>query len=281
VSSCSAELAPPRLWLAKHPARRDNAAVLGTSIHPLSLVDPSAVLGEGVTVGPFVVVEGDVRVGDGCRIEAHVVLRSGSRLGRRNVVHPFVVLGGPPQDKRYAGEATALEIGDDNVFREHVTAHRGTGHGGGVTRIGSFGLFMAGVHVAHDAVVGDHVTLANDTLLGGHVEVGDGVVAGGHVAVAPFVRIGARAFLAGGAMVERDVPPFVIAAGDRARVRALNRVGLERGGVPEASRAALKSAFRRLFAGGRPRAEALDLLAGVEDPYVRELVAFLRLPPRR
>ncbi|MDI1431779.1 acyl-ACP--UDP-N-acetylglucosamine O-acyltransferase [Polyangium sorediatum] len=254
---------------------------MAVSIHPLAHVDPGAKLGVDVVVGPFAVIEGDCEIGDGCRVEAHAVIAAGSRIGRRNVVHSFAVIGGAPQDRRYAGEPTTLVVGDDNVFREHVTAHRGTGHGGGVTRIGSAGLFMVGVHVAHDVVVGDRVTLANGTLLAGHVVLGDHVVTGGHVAVAPFVRVGARAFLAGGSMVERDVPPFVIAEGNRARVRALNRVGLERTGVPLESRVALKRAFRALFVGELPRAEALARLESVSDPFVRELVAFLRALPRR
>jgi UDP-N-acetylglucosamine acyltransferase len=244
-------------------------------VHPTALVAPEARLGEGVEVGPFAVVEGDVEVGAGTRIEAHAVVRAGTRLGAGNAVHPFAVLGGAPQDKRYAGEATTLEIGDDNVFREHVTVHRGTVGGGGLTRIGSGGLFMVSSHVAHDVVIGDGVTLANATLLGGHGSLGDHVVTGGGVAIAPFVRVGRRAFLAGGAMVERDVPPFVIAAGDRARVRALNKVGLTRGQVPAASRQALERAFRLLFRSSISRAEAAEVLREDPDPLVRELRAFL------
>lgn len=258
-----------------------NAAAVAVSLHPLSHVDPSAILGEDVVVGPFAMIGPEVVVGDGCRIEAHAVLQSGCVLGRRNVVHSFAVLGGAPQDRRYGGEPTQLVVGDDNVFREHVTAHRGTAYGGGVTKIGNGGLFMVGAHVAHDVVVGNAVTLANGTLLAGHVEIGTWVVTGGHVAVAPFVRIGQRAFLAGGAMVERDIPPFVIAAGDRARVKALNRVGLERTQVPVESREALKRAFRRIFVSKAPRAEALAELEGAEDAFVREMISFLRLPPKR
>jgi UDP-N-acetylglucosamine acyltransferase len=250
-------------------------------VHPSALVDPGASLAEGVTVGAFAVIEAGVVVGAGSRIEAHAMLRAGTTLGRDNTVHPFAVLGGPPQDKRYAGEPTVLEIGDGNVFREHVTVHRGTAQGGGVTRIGSGGLFMAGVHVAHDCQVGNNVTLANDTLLGGHVVLGNQVVTGGHVALQPFVRVGRLAFLAGGAMVERDVPPFVIAAGDRARVRALNRVGLSRASVPEASRAALKRAFRMLFVSEAPKEAVMEQLREDPDPCVQDLVAFLSLPPRR
>src|SRR5262249_53147545 len=173
------------------------------AVHPTALIAPDAELGEGVEIGAFAVIEPGVVLGPGTRVEAHAVLRSGTRLGEENVVHPFAVLGGAPQDRRYAGEPTLLEIGDRNVFREHVTAHRGTSHGGGVTRVGSDGLFMVGVHIAHDVTIGDSVILANNTLLGGHVAIGDHVVTGGQVANAPFVRVGARAFLAGGATVAR------------------------------------------------------------------------------
>jgi UDP-N-acetylglucosamine acyltransferase len=245
------------------------------SVHPLALVAPDAELGAGVFVGPFAVVEPGVIVGAGTRLDAHAVVRSGTRLGARNAVHPFAVIGGDPQERTYAGERTSLEIGDGNTFREHVTVHRGSIKGGGLTRVGSGSLFMAGVHVAHDCALGDGLELANNVLLAGHVALGDHVVVGGGAAVAPFVRVGARAFVAAGAMVEHDVPPFVIVAGDRARVRALNRVGLARGGVPEASRAALERAFRALFRSGTPRATAAAGLAGDADPRVRELAAFV------
>ncbi len=247
----------------------------GALVHPAALVAPDADLGEGVVVGPLCVIEAGVVLGPGTRVDAHAVIRSGTRLGARNVVHPFAVLGGEPQERTYAGEATRLEIGDGNVFREHVTVHRGSIKGGGLTRIGSGGLFMVGVHVAHDCTLGDRLELANGTLLGGHVTLGDRVVAGGGAAVGPFARVGAMAFLAAGSMVERDVPPFVIAAGDRARVRALNEVGLARGGVPEGSRLALGRAFRAIFRGEGTRAAAAAALVEDADPYVRELAAFV------
>jgi UDP-N-acetylglucosamine acyltransferase len=249
-------------------------------IHPSSIVSASAELGEGVEVGAFAVIEDGVVLGAGTRIEAHALVRRGARLGVNNVVHPFAVLGGEPQDRRHAGEETRLEIGDGNVFREHVTVHKGTAHGGGVTRIGSHGLFMVGAHVAHDCLVGDAVILANTTLLGGHVTLGSHVVTGGGVALAPFVRVGERAFLAGGAMVERDVPPFVIAAGDRARVRALNKVGLRRSGVPEASIAELERAFVAVFRRG-PRVTAATALRDDADPFVRALAAAVLAAPSR
>jgi UDP-N-acetylglucosamine acyltransferase len=240
-------------------------------VHPLAVVGPDVDLADGVTVGPFAIVEPGVVVGAGTRIDGHAIVRGGTRLGARNVVHPFAVIGGDPQERTYAGEATSLEIGDNNVFREHVTVHRGSVKGGGITRIGSGSLFMAGVHVAHDCVIGDRLELANAVLLAGHVTLGDHVVIGGGAALAPFVKVGPRAFVAAGSMVERDVPPFVIAAGDRARVRALNRVGLERSGVPDASRAALARAFRAIFASGVPRAVAAAALTEDADPFVREL----------
>jgi UDP-N-acetylglucosamine acyltransferase len=249
-------------------------------IHPTAIVSSSAVLGEGVEIGPFAVIEDGVVLGAGTRIEAHAMIRRGTSLGVNNVVHPFAVLGGEPQDRRHAGEPTTLSIGSGNVFREHVTVHRGTTHGGGVTRVGSDGLFMVGTHVAHDCQLGDAVILANATLLGGHVTLGDRVVTGGGVALAPFIRVGERAFLAGGAMVERDVPPFVIAAGDRARVRALNKVGLRRSGVSEASIARLEAAFVAIFRKG-PRALAAASLSGADDPFVRALAAAVLASPSR
>jgi UDP-N-acetylglucosamine acyltransferase len=200
-----------------------------------------------------------------------------ARLGARNVLFPFAVLGTDPQDRTHAGEPTELVIGDDNVFREHVTVHRGTTKDRGLTRIGSGSLFMVGAHVAHDATIGDRVTLANGTLVGGHASIGDQVVTGGGAAIAPFVRIGRFAFVAAGAQVERDVPPFVIAAGDRARVRTLNRVGLERGGVRDPSRLLLARAFRLLFRSDAPRSKSIEICRTElgSDPYVAELLAFL------
>lgn len=251
-----------------------------TWIHRTAIVAPGAELGEGVEIGAFAIIEEGVVLGRGTVVEAHALVRTGTRLGAGNVVHPFAVLGGSPQDRRYDGEPTLLEIGDRNVFREHATVHRGTVQGGGVTRVGSGGLFMASVHVGHDAQVGDGVILANATLLAGHVTVGDHVVTGGHVAIAPFGKIGARAFLAGGAMVERDIPPFVIASGDRARVRALNKVGLQRGGVPAASITALEQAFTAIFRKGTPRAIAAAALRGHEDAFVRMLAEAVAAPKR-
>ncbi len=252
-------------------------------VHPTAVVHPSVILHHGVSIGPMCVVGPDVELGPDSRLIAHVVVEGPTRMGARNVVHPFAALGGDPQHRDYAGERTRLEMGEDNVIREHVTVHRGTKAAGGTTLIGSGCLLMAGAHVAHDARVGDHVTLTNGTLLGGHVEIGSWVVAAGHVAVAPFTRVGDSAFLAGNAMVEKDVPPFLMAAGDRATLRAINRVGLQRRGLPDASMTALHAAFRALFALEGPRVDPQGPVAEemARDPYVRQLLEFVRAPSRQ
>jgi UDP-N-acetylglucosamine acyltransferase len=250
---------------------------MAARVHPTAVVDPGAELGDGVRIGPLCHVGAGVVIGDDTELVAQATLLGPTRIGQRNRVYPHATLGAGPQDRSYRGESTKLVVGDDNEFRESVTVHRGTPKGGGVTRVGSGCLFMVGVHIAHDCTVGDGVTLANVTSLGGHVTVESRVVTGGHVAVAPFVRIGDIAFAAGGAMIERPVPPFVIVSGDRARVRGLNAIGLERAGVPEPSRAALERAYRSLFRKGVPLAVALRELDQMlrDDPYVAKLIDFL------
>jgi UDP-N-acetylglucosamine acyltransferase len=246
---------------------------MGYFVHPTAVIEPTARLGSDVTIGPLCYVGPDVVLGQGCELQPHATVLGPTVLGSRNVVHAHAVIGGSPQDRTHAGEPTCLEVGDGNVFREHVTVHRGTVKGGGLTRLGSNGLYMVGAHVAHDCRIGDRVTLTNRVSLGGHVVVGDGVICAGHVAVAPFVRLGRLAFIAGGAMVERDVPPFVIAGGDRARVVAINRIGLRRAGVPDESIHALSVAVRTLFRSRRPMAEgARELRTSTTDDLVRELV---------
>ena len=251
---------------------------MSATVHPTAVVAPGAVLGDGVEIGPYCVLGDQVSVGPATRLVSHVVVSGPAVIGARNLVHPFAVLGAPPQDRSYAGEPTSVELGNDNVIREHATIHRGTVRGGGLTRVGDGNLLMVGVHVAHDVHLGDRVTLTNGTLLAGHVRIGSYVVTGGHAAIAPFVHVGESAFVAGGAMVERDVPPYMIAAGDRARVRAINRVGLARRGVPSESCAAIKRAFKLLYLNGQPRSVALEQVHAElgEDPWVARLVAFIR-----
>lgn len=254
------------------------------SDRPSALVHPAAVVlgrvrwAEGVVVGPLAVLRGPLRLGQGSVIAGPAVLEGPAAFGRDTQVHPFAVLGGPPQDRTYNGEPTRLVCGDGNVFREHVTVHRGTRKGGGVTRLGHRNLLMAGVHVAHDCRLGNDIQLANGVSLAGHVEVGDHAVFGGHAAVAPFVRVGRVAMVAGGAMVDRDVPPFCVARGDRAWIAALNVVGLHRRGVPARAVEALHRAFQLLFREPGPFAAALRACAPLarREPLVAELLRFLR-----
>jgi UDP-N-acetylglucosamine acyltransferase len=242
-----------------------------TDVHASAVVDPRAELGAGTLVGPYAVVEASAKLGDGCVLHAHAIVRSRATLGAGCVVHPFAVVGGEPQAKRHTGGPGRLEAGERNVFREHVTIHGGTE--GRATRVGNDNLFMVGAHVAHDCAIGSGCVLANGVLLAGHAVVEDAVTFGGGSGVAQHVRIGQGAFVAAMSACERDVPPFVVAQGNRARVRGLNVVGLRRHGVPEASISALERAVRKLWMSGRTRAEALQELRDAPDPYVRRLLA--------
>ncbi|MCC7541389.1 MAG: acyl-ACP--UDP-N-acetylglucosamine O-acyltransferase [Deltaproteobacteria bacterium] len=246
-------------------------------MHPTAVVASEIELGLDVEIGPFAVIGPGVRLGDGSRVMAHAFVEGPSTFGARTVVHPFAAVGGAPQDVKHKGEPTRLVVGEGNTFREYVSVHRGTVGGGGETRIGDGCLFMAYVHVAHDCTVGSNVIMANASTLAGHVRVGSYVVFGGLAGVAQFVRIGEGAMIAAGAMVENDVPPFVVAAGDRARVRGLNRVGLKRRGVDPESIAALRAAHRHLFRSSAPLAESLRTLdpALTTHREVATLVAFL------
>jgi UDP-N-acetylglucosamine acyltransferase len=222
------------------------------AIHPTAVVDPSAKLAEGVRVGPYCVIGPEVTIGEGTELRNHVVIESHTRIGRECVLFHFAALGGTPQDRKFRGEITWCEIGDRNHIREHVTVHRGTGNGGGLTRIGHDNLIMAGAHVAHDCMVGDRVTIANEVMLAGHVTVLDGASVAGGTGLHHFVTVGRAAFVAAMARVERDVPPFMIFEGSPAIVRSPNKIGLERGGFAPVEIEAIRTAYKRLFG---PRAE--------------------------
>ncbi len=249
---------------------------MSARIHPTAVVEDGATLLGDVDVGPYAVIGARVVLGDGCRVHAHAVLSGVVRAGARNVFHAFSVVGGAPQDRRYAGEDAPVVLGEDNVIREHATVHGGTN--GETTRIGASNLLMVGCHVAHDVQIGSSCVITNGVQLAGHAVVEDHANFGGLSAIAQFVRVGEGAFVAGGAMCERDVPPFVIVQGDRARVRALNVVGLRRRGVPAESIAALRAAFQAIYASGLPRAEALREV-NRDDPFVARFVLALERPP--
>jgi UDP-N-acetylglucosamine acyltransferase len=232
----------------------------GGPIHPTAIVSPRAQLHASVEVGPFAVIGPDVRIGAGSTVGPHAVIEGRTTLGERNRVFQFASVGAIPQDLKYAGEPTALLIGNGNQIREFSTLHIGTAGGGGVTRIGDQNLFMAYSHVAHDSQVGSRCVFANGATLAGHVEIGDFVTLGGLSAVHQFTRIGPHAFIAGGAMVVMDVPPFCVAQGDRAELSGLNIVGLQRQGFTEEQLARIKDAYRILFRSKLPLEEAVTRL---------------------
>jgi UDP-N-acetylglucosamine acyltransferase len=216
-------------------------------IHSTAIVADSAIVGPRTRIGPYCIVGPDVVVGRDCDIGPHAVVDGWTRLGDGNRVYQFASIGAAPQDTKYRGEPTRVEIGDRNTFREGVTVHRGTPAGGGITRLGSHGLYMAYSHVAHDCEIGDHVVMANGAALAGHVRIDAYAIVGGLVAIHQHVRIGESAMLGGGAMVVMDVLPYCTAVGDRARLAGLNVVGLKRRGFGDDEISALRRAYRILF----------------------------------
>ena len=231
-------------------------------IHSSAVVDPGAELQLDVDVGPFSVIGPGVVLGSGTRIGSHVVIEGPTRIGERNQIHSFSVLGGAPQDKKYRGEASTLEIGDGNVIREYCTFNRGTEGGGMATRVGDGNWIMAYVHIAHDCLVGDDNVMANGTTLAGHVQVQDHVTFGAFTTVHQFCRIGAHAFSAMGTVILKDVPPFVTVAGSSASPRGLNTEGLRRRGFPAQTMQSLKSAYKTVYKRGLTLDSAIKQLAG-------------------
>ncbi len=253
------------------------------SVHPSAVVDSAAHLGEGVEIGPFCCIGGEVELGAGVRLVSHVVVDGRTRVGAGTVVYPFSVLGTPPQDLKYRGEASELVIGRNNRIREHVTMNPGTAGGGMVTTVGDDGLFMVGAHVAHDCRLGNHVILANNATLAGHVVVGDYAILGGLSAVHQFVRIGPHAMIGGMSGVENDVIPYGLVMGERARLSGLNLVGLERRGYSREDIQAMRAAYRVLFGPEGTFAERLDEVAETFQSHraVGDIVAFLRAKTSR
>lgn len=246
------------------------------SIHPTAIVDSSAVVGD-VEIGPYAVVGAGVSLADGVKIGPHAVIHGETSMGEGNIVHAHAVIGGDPQDLKYEGGNTRLEIGKNNTFREFVTISRGTEHGGGVTSIGDNNLFMACAHVGHDARIGSHCVFANSVALAGHVLVHDHAILGGMAGVHQFSRIGRYAMVGAGAMAAQDVPPFAIAQGDRARLFGLNIIGLRRGGFDNETISLLRNAYRELFSKGAPLRIALERVRESHGSVseVQELIGFI------
>ena len=243
-------------------------------IDPRAIVDPGAELAPDVEVGPFAVIGAGVRIGAGSWIGSHAVIKGLTTLGAKTRVFQFASIGDAPQDRKYAGEPTRLEVGDRNVFREFCTINRGTAGGRGVTTIGDDCLFMAYSHVAHDCIVGSQCIMSNCTALAGHVQLGDWVILSGYSAIHQFCKIGAHAFLANNAAVTRDVPPYLLVAGSPAEPRGVNSEGLKRRGFSPEQIANIKGAYRLLYRSGLKLAEATEQLEALV-PTQPELAAFV------
>ena len=245
-------------------------------IHPTAIVDAKATLGD-VEVGPYAIIGPDVELADGVVVHAHAVVTGPTRVGPDTRIFSFACVGGDPQDLKYKGERTTLEIGARNTIREYVTLNRGTAQGGGVTRVGDDNLFMAQVHVAHDAQVGSRCVFANSAAIAGHVIVQDNAVLGGLSGVHQHARVGRLAMIGAGTMASLDIPPFSIAQGDRARLFGVNIIGLRRAGLDSARIELLRSVWRELFGGSSPlRMSAERFREAYRDvPEVVELATFI------
>jgi UDP-N-acetylglucosamine acyltransferase len=252
-------------------------------IHATAVVGAGAILAEDVVVGPYCVIGGQVRLGSGVMLHSHVVIDGRTTIGAGTRIFPFASIGHETQDLKYAGEPSSLEIGRDNTIREHVTINPGTAGGGMVTRVGNHCLFMVGAHIAHDCQIGDRVILVNNATLGGHVVIEDYAIVGGLSAVHQFVRIGKHAMIGGMSGVERDVIPYGLVMGDRARLTGLNIVGMQRRGFTREDILGLRSAYQFLFStdgtlNGRVK-EAAERFAGIGP--VEDIIAFIRADSSR
>jgi UDP-N-acetylglucosamine acyltransferase len=286
----------PPLWRMRGKARVNGAVVAeadftaseapadehAPDIHPTAIVAAGAELAPGVRIGPYAVIGQHVRIGTGTTVGSHAVIEGRTTIGRENRIFQFASVGAEPQDLKYHGEESRLEIGDRNIIREFATLNPGTQGGGMLTSVGDQNLLMVYSHVAHDSHIGNHCVLANSATLAGHVTLEDYVIVGGLVAIHQFVRVGESALLGGGSMVIHDVPPFCTASGDRATLRGLNAVGLKRRGFgPERVRA-IKRAYRMLFLSDQPFAQAQAVAAAElgNEPDAARMLAFIAASTR-
>ncbi|MCH9047063.1 MAG: acyl-ACP--UDP-N-acetylglucosamine O-acyltransferase [SAR324 cluster bacterium] len=250
-----------------------------TNIHPTAVAHPKAELGRDVTIGPYAVIGPRVVIGDHCEVKNHATIEGPTVIGRNNRIFPYASIGQDSQDKKFSGgEPSALEIGDDNTFREFVTLNRGSPEGGGTTRIGSNNWVMAYCHIAHDCLVGNETIFANGATLGGHVTIKDGAYLGGYTAIHQFCSVGELTMTGGQTMIAQDLPPYVIAAGNRARLYGVNRIGLQRHGFAPEEIEAIQEAYKLFFRG---KLSARQSLATIEaelgqSPHVMNFVTFIR-----
>jgi UDP-N-acetylglucosamine acyltransferase len=251
-------------------------------IHPTAIVHPGCELGTGVTIGPYAVIAADVSIGDNTVIGPHVVVDRYVSIGENCRIFQFASIGALPQAVNFKGEKSYVKIGSGTVIRECVTVNRGTAFGRGITEVGENNLLMAYSHVAHDCVTGRNVILANSATLAGHIVIGDFVTVGGLVAIHQFVRVGAYAYIGGKSAVPKDIPPYVLASGDRARLHGLNKVGLKRHGFSDSTLAALKKVYRIFFRIGITANEAIERARAEVDPLpeVLNFIEFIQTSER-
>ena len=250
-------------------------------IHPTAIVDSGAILAEDVQVGPWTLIGPGVEVGAGTVIHSHVVIKGETKIGCNNQIYQFASVGEDCQDKKYAGEHTFLEIGDNNIIREGCTVHRGTIQDQSLTRIGSNNLFMAYSHIAHDCIVGDHCILANNTIIGGHVKINDGVILGGGTGVHQFVNIGAYSMSAGQSTVFKDIPAFVMVSGNPAQANGMNYEGMRRRGYSQDLIKSLKHAYKTVYRKGLRVAEAVEQLESMaSSPELQILIDSIKVSTR-
>jgi len=247
------------------------------SVDQRAVIDPSARIGDNVTIGPFSVIGADVEIGDGSWIGPHVVINGPTRIGRENRIFQFASIGEIPQDKKFHGENSRLDIGDRNTIREYVTINRGTDDGGGLTRIGDDNWLMAYIHIAHDCHVGNHTIFANAASLAGHVIIEDYAILGGFTLVHQFCTIGAHSFCGMGSAISKDVPPYLMVNGNPAHPHGLNTEGLKRQQFSKDTIAALREAYRVVYRSGHTIQEAAHHLTGLaqQHPEVAHLMAFI------
>ena len=251
-------------------------------IHSTAIVHPGARIADGVEIGPYSVIGSNVEIGPGCRIGPHAVIAGHTRIGANNRIFQFTSLGEVPQDKKYAGEPTRLEIGDGNTIREFCTFNIGTAQDAGVTRLGNNNWMMAYVHLAHDCQIGNNTIFANNTQLAGHVHIGDFVILGGFTQVHQFCRIGEHSLTAIGTVLLQDLPPYVTASGNSAHAYGINAEGLKRRGFTPAAITKLKRAYKTIYKSGLTLEEAKRDLAGQvkECPEIQPLLDFLAVSTR-
>ncbi len=249
-----------------------------SEIHPSSVVEPGAKLGKGVKIGPFCLVGSDAVLGDGCELVSHVVIAGRTTIGARTKIYPFASIGHPPQDVKYAGEASTLVVGSDCIIREGVTMNPGTAHGRMTTTVGDHCLFLANSHVAHDCHIGNHVIFSNNVMPAGHCHIGDYVIIGGGAGLHQFVRVGAHAFIGGMSAIENDVIPYGIAMGNRAYLAGLNVVGLKRRNFSREQIHELRHAYKALFNHEGTLAERVEAVAKdfSNQDVVQEIIDFIR-----